>query len=605
MYGPRTPQRGSDGPLALRHGWMREITSMKKLLLSFLMVFLALPALADEATLTFSEKYSANTVLDKVTVDIDPVVTATFAKANGSTNPQYYTKGSAVRLYAKNTVTIAVSDEYKIESIVYTMGSDQFQSGSSSDCGTFDFTSSANEASWTAPATNTTSVTFTNGGTSGNSRLAAVKVVYSRTVAETKVSTPEILLDNEVFTEGAELYKGLISIRTVTVGASTSYSTDESAVWTEYTDAIDVAALALGEHAIWAKATKEGLEDSEVAKVSFTVVEKPQAPTYRLVTSADEVKAGKKYLIAAYTSSCVLGDFVDPSKKQARQAIEVTIDNDLITEILPETVSVVTLTNSTAVEGAFDMKVNDGYLYASGNSGAGSNQNYLGVEDTPNDLSAATITIDDTNKVSITFSKATGKAGKYVYFNSMTNPKRFTAYVAKHEDENGYEGMRLFVEVPAAPVAPVAPVIKLDGEDVADDTVPVKGEEISFGPVDEGVTIYYNITADNIEKAPAKAGEEAENPTTVEKDDLTYTLYDGTPIAIGDGSWKLSYFARANGVDSEVKTLTVSKPTGIEGIADEAGAAEWFNLQGVRVSEPQQGIYVRVANGKAAKVVVE
>lgn len=574
---------------------------MKKLLLSFLMVFLALPALADEASLTFSEKYSANTVLDGTTLDLNQIVTAKFDK-NGGTPSQYYKNGTAVRFYAKNKVTIEVTAEYKLESIIFSIGDTQFQPGSTASSGNFDIKSSETEAVWTAPTTNTTSVTFTNGGTKGNSRIAAIKVVYSRTVAETKVSTPEILLDGEAFTEGEKLYKGTITINTLTVGATTSYSTDEGANWIEYTDAIDVATLALGEHSIWAKATKEGLEDSDIAKASFTVIEKPQAPTYRLVTSADEIETGKNYIIAAYTTNCALGDFVDPNKKQARQAVDVTIDNNLITEILPETVSVVTLSNSTAVEGAFDMKVKDGYLYASGNSSARDNQNYLGVEDTPNDLSAATITIDDTNKVSITFSKATGKTGKYVYFNSMTSPKRFTAYVAKHDNENGYEGIRLFVEVPAAPAAPV---IKIDGEDVADDTVPVKGNEISFGNVEAGVAIYYNMTPDNIEKAPAKASEETQDPATIDKDGVPYTLYNGTPIEIGDGSWKLSYFARANGVDSEVKTLSVSKTTGIEGVAAEDGEAVWFNLQGVRVAEPQHGIYVRVANGKAAKVVVK
>ena len=572
------------------------------------MVFLALPALADEVTFDFTQQNYSN-AQEMGEVKLDNLVTATFAKgSNTSNSPKYYTSGTAIRMYGGNTVTISVPVEYKLESIVFTIGKDkntlkQFLSNSSANCGNFDFTSSTEEASWTAPASNTTSVTFTNGNTtSGQSRITTVKVVYSRTVAETKVSTPEILLDGEAFTEGEKLYKGTITINTTTVDASTSYSTDEGANWIEYTDAIDVTTLALGEHSIWAKATKEGLEDSDIAKVSFTVIEKPQAPTYRLVTSADEIEAGKNYIIAAYTSSYALGDFVDPSKRQAREAFEVPIDNNLITDILSEAVSVVTLSNSTAVEGAFDMKVKDGYLYASGNSGAGSNQNYLGVEDTPNDLSAATITIDDTNKVSITFSKATGKTGKYVYFNSTTSPKRFTAYVAKHDNENGYEGIRLFVEVPAAPAAPV---IKIDGEDVADDTVPVKGNEISFGDVEAGVAIYYNMTPDNIEKAPAKAGEETQNPATINKDGVTYTLYNGTPIEVGDGSWKLSYFARANGVDSEVKTLSVSKTTGIEGIAAEEGAVEWFNLQGVRVAALQHGIYVRVANGKAAKVVVE
>ena len=80
MYGPRTPQRGSDGPLALRRGWVREITSMKKLLLSFLMVFLALPALADQVTLTASK-------LTDGTWKPSDDFSFTFQKNDGGTNP--------------------------------------------------------------------------------------------------------------------------------------------------------------------------------------------------------------------------------------------------------------------------------------------------------------------------------------------------------------------------------------------------------------------------------------------------------------------------------------------------------------------------------------
>lgn len=45
--------------------------------------------------------------------------------------------------------------------------------------------------------------------------------------------------------------------------------------------------------------------------------------------------------------------------------------------------------------------------------------------------------------------------------------------------------------------------------------------------------------------------------------------------------------------------------TGIEGIAPEAnGEAVFYNLQGVRVENPQHGIFIRVANGKSEKVVL-
>ena len=43
-------------------------------------------------------------------------------------------------------------------------------------------------------------------------------------------------------------------------------------------------------------------------------------------------------------------------------------------------------------------------------------------------------------------------------------------------------------------------------------------------------------------------------------------------------------------------------PTGIDGIEAEDGEAVYFNLQGVRVQNPEKGIFIRVQNGKAVKI---
>lgn len=43
--------------------------------------------------------------------------------------------------------------------------------------------------------------------------------------------------------------------------------------------------------------------------------------------------------------------------------------------------------------------------------------------------------------------------------------------------------------------------------------------------------------------------------------------------------------------------------TGVSDISVEAGAARYFNLQGVEVSAPENGVFVKVSNGKATKVV--
>lgn len=50
--------------------------------------------------------------------------------------------------------------------------------------------------------------------------------------------------------------------------------------------------------------------------------------------------------------------------------------------------------------------------------------------------------------------------------------------------------------------------------------------------------------------------------------------------------------------------LLIDVPNAVENIeAVEEGAVRYFNLQGVEVSEPANGVFVRVANGKATKVV--
>ena len=62
-------------------------------------------------------------------------------------------------------------------------------------------------------------------------------------------------------------------------------------------------------------------------------------------------------------------------------------------------------------------------------------------------------------------------------------------------------------------------------------------------------------------------------------------LWDGTPI---------------------VCTFTTKMATSINGVAcDETAVVEYYNLQGVKVANPANGVFIRVANGKATKVLVK
>ena len=51
-------------------------------------------------------------------------------------------------------------------------------------------------------------------------------------------------------------------------------------------------------------------------------------------------------------------------------------------------------------------------------------------------------------------------------------------------------------------------------------------------------------------------------------------------------------------------TFTTNQVTGVENIIIEnQGTVEYYNLQGVKVANPENGVFIRVQGGKATKVV--
>ena len=54
---------------------------------------------------------------------------------------------------------------------------------------------------------------------------------------------------------------------------------------------------------------------------------------------------------------------------------------------------------------------------------------------------------------------------------------------------------------------------------------------------------------------------------------------------------------------SPIHTFNLAIPTSVQGIEAEGnGEVEYFNLQGVKVQNPEKGIYIRVQDGKAVKI---
>jgi hypothetical protein len=276
-------------------------------------------------------------------------------------------------------------------------------------------------------------------------------------------------------------------------------------------------------------------------------------------------------------------------------------------------VQVITLSESTSVAGAFNLGVgldangNQQYLYAAGSSSASKNDNQLGTTTEAGDLTAATISVDET--ISIVFSKATGKTGKYMYYNTNKNASTsnpiFSCYVTTQSDSN-YELFRLFkkqtIAVPTTPsysettssdnkkqltfVSNVGDLYTIETE------YDSNGKEVTSN-ASEVRSLVARKAADDTWKYAAAQGE-------------TYTV--AAPTTSGN---YITVQAKSvyNNVSSDVTTVSLSidgTVSGIEGVAADSQDApvEYYNLQGVRVSNPGTGLYIRRQGTKVEKVAI-
>lgn len=123
---------------------------------------------------------------------------------------------------------------------------------------------------------------------------------------------------------------------------------------------------------------------------------------------------------------------------------------------------------------------------------------------------------------------------------------------------------------------------------------------ITLTTATEGAQIYHKKTQgpgydpdeSSVNKVKARAGEDG------------FTLYSAPIECGGTEQGQLQFYAKTADKQSNTETFQFSIMTGIDGVdADNDSDARWFNLQGVEVKNPANGIYIRVANGKTTKVI--
>ena len=264
---------------------------MKKFLLFISFCLLCLTQIrATEFTVDFSKAGYANQTVVTSNVSTDENVSIVFAKASANNAPTYYTSGTAIRLYNGGTLTVSAVSGYEITGISFKSASGtkyiQYLTVSTGN-GSFSSTTS----SGTYTTTGDSEVVFTqvkdaNNGTT-QSRIISITVTYEPAAPATAVAKPTTTATDKM------LYGAEYSISTSTEGATLLYTTDGSENWITAEGAnVILKAPTEGESfTIKAKATKEGLTESEILVKTVTLYSNDVANIADFLAAADAAEA--------------------------------------------------------------------------------------------------------------------------------------------------------------------------------------------------------------------------------------------------------------------------------------------------------------------------
>ena len=265
---------------------------MKKLSFFLMAMLFSVMSFAAEASIDFSTQGYANQTAMK-TVQVNDDVTITFAGGGNNNVPKYYTNGTAVRMYPKNSFTVTTTTG-KLTKIVITFGSGDGTLSIASNVGSYA------SGTWTGEATSAT-LTLDPNATSGNRRIKAIAVTYGEVSADYVVE-PSISGDLD-FIESTEVSiaagEGLKVYYTLDGTDPTNASPEYTAPF-EVKETTTVKAIAYnGENA------------SAVASKTFTKATQvtcAEAKEIALKVSGNNVPTELTYVVKGYVTN-IVGDW--------------------------------------------------------------------------------------------------------------------------------------------------------------------------------------------------------------------------------------------------------------------------------------------------------
>ncbi len=562
---------------------------MKKALLSLAAVIgMGFAANADVVSFETS-KGGYNNAAEVSEIKMNDEISITLEKGSNSNAPKYYSTGTAIRFYGGNVMTFTAAEGYEITDITITQpsGGNGWNTGSTvavdGGAASTDLfkgkTGSQNteaESIWTGNATN---VVVTNGGTKNNVRLGTITVTYNSTVAAA-VERPVFSQNGNTVTitcatEGAEIYytEAYEGEADQPTAESTKY-TGPMEIW--FPNVYKAIAVKDGEvSAVTSYAASYIFSEAEdfglLADMPMMLGDGLSRTTFELNFPMHVcAQLGSNLWLRDNTGNAMLAYDYNLGTYTNGQVISgFTANLTMYNDVLPELTNVTNIGTVTAGEAVEPNVVEIGGIYPS-------MLNWY--------VKLVGIELSGVNGRNATATQNGESIALYSYANSYTYPAEgvynLIAAVSIHGETLqltpiAFEDPEV-VETPA--ITPAASSLDIDTQSI----------EITCAT--EGAEIYYTT---NGEDPDDSNGEYYSAPIS-----LSGTV--GATVTVKARAYKYGF------VPSEIATVTYQLTSGVEDVVlGSDAAAEYFNLQGVRVAQPAAGLYLRRCGDKVEKVVVK
>ena len=527
--------------------------------------------MADQITVTWENEGFSNAE-DVSTVTKTPV-TFTFDKGTNSNGPKYYTSGKAIRFYGSNTLTISVSQGYELTSVVLTTptGNNAVNDESTVTNGTIAI--DGGTTTLTANA-NVSSMTMTEGGAKGHARIQSIVVNYTAVSGNKELAglqfseTSCTAVLGQAFT-APELTKA--------TNAAVTFSSSNTDVATVDATSGTVTLVGAGTTTIKAEAPENDTYTAGSAQYTLTVVKGYNTLAEYLAACGNKNDEG--YINFPLTVTYVIGGntYVIDEAGTAGLIFKYDLGYE-VGNIIPAGWTAQT----DNFNGLIELKPVSTMPASTENSGVTYNEVTSIDESMVNEvvvLKNVTFAAE-TPDTKTNFSGTTPDGTEYTFRNNFTIASTAAGiYDVKVAVANFKGALQLY---PLEYQQAVSDVPVISGTELNDENQFASTSTVTITAA-EGATIYYR--------------------TNTEADFQVYNA----PFTINATTSIYAYAVEEGKQQSrEVSVTYYYNPSlGIDGIEVENGAAEYYNMQGVRVANPENGMYIRVQNGKAQKVIIK